>query len=208
MDRHSGVIRGRRGDKKDGAGRGNWGKATEEGEGVVTEHKEGEEVKEGEEKKEVEKKEEVVEETVEEVVEEEEVKGMTLDDYMASRKKATQRKEARATEATKKDNIERSENVKEYVLTKLTSLRDADTHTIANGKSESNNLMQFQAPEEIIDFDDRRGGRGGARGGARGGRGGDRGAPRGGRGAPRGGAQGGQRQGRNLHMSEEAFPAL
>lgn len=75
--------------KKGGAGRGNWGKPTDAEE-------EGKEVKdettlEGEAKKEEaeEKKEEVAEYKKEEVEEEEEVKGISLDEYWASKKKAT-----------------------------------------------------------------------------------------------------------------------
>jgi len=134
FDRKSGTGRGR--DlTKGGHGKGNWGDIRDEvtgqidaaniekpaTEGVVPE--EGAEPKEGAEPTPVE---EAPEEKspVKPVEEEEEVKGLTLEEYLAQKKKPTQRKEARAVEAIKKDNIEKVETSKHKVETIDSNIRN------------------------------------------------------------------------------------
>jgi hypothetical protein len=138
-----------------------------------------------------------------EVVEEEEyAKEVTLEEYLAQKKKTAFKKEARQAEALKKDNIEKVEGEKKKVETIATTIRNQDTYSIATGKNENAVLLGFQAQEDEFPDRERRGGRGG-----RGGRG-TRGGPRTG---GRGGNQGGERRrggNQQLSVNEEAFPAL
>lgn len=101
MDRQDGTGKGRRGDRKGGHGKGNWGK---EGEEANNANEENKEEKPRRERKEREPREEKKAE--EPVVEEEEV-GFTLDDYMATRNQTglLAKKEGRQVEKMDAKNI-------------------------------------------------------------------------------------------------------
>lgn len=105
MDRQDGTGRGRRGDRKAGHGKGNWGKDGEENNNEENkEERPRREPREPRERKEREPREEKKAE--EPVVEEEEV-GFTLDDYMATRNQTglLAKKEGRQAEKMDAKNI-------------------------------------------------------------------------------------------------------
>ena len=110
------------------------------------------------------------------------------------------RKEARAPEALKKENIEKVEAGKQKVETISSNIRNQETYNISTGKNENAVLLGFQGGEDYEEYPRERGSRGG-----RGGRG--RGQRTGG---ARGGQTGGQRGGRQqqMNVNEDAFPAL
>jgi plasminogen activator inhibitor 1 RNA-binding protein len=208
FDRKSGTGRGRE-LNKGGHGKGNWGDVRDEIQGQQDaatidkpttekvaeegEHKEGEEGTTAQET-------EVKPQVQEEEEEEENTKELTLEEYLAQKKKSTIKKEARKAEELKKDNIERVETGKQKVETLESKIRGNETHTIASGKSDQNTLLGFQGEEDEYPRGDRpfRGGRGGRGRGQR--TGGNRG------GQQTGGRQGGRQQ--QLSVNEEAFPAL
>ena len=204
FDRKSGTGRGREA-AKGGHGKGNWGDMRDEVAGQIdaanidkpATEATGEETKEpkaeGEEATPV--KEEVVEPERQEFVEEE-VKGLTLEEYLAQKKKPTQRKEARQSEALKKDNIEKVDIQKQKVETIDTTIRNQDTYSIATGKNENAVLLGFQGQEDEYEPRERgaRGGRGGRGRGTRGSRGGQGGERTGGRGGERTSGRGGRQQ--------------
>jgi plasminogen activator inhibitor 1 RNA-binding protein len=207
FDRKSGTGRGRE-LAKGGHGKGNWGDVRDEIQGQVdaagiekpAAEKTAEEGAEPTEKPEGTPAEEVYTSPVKEEEEEEESKELTLEEYMAQKKKSTLRKEARAPEQLKKENIEKVDAEKQKVETISSNLRNQETYSIATGKNENAVLLGFQGEEDEYPRERGfRGGRGG-RGGARGSRGGARG------GEPRQGGRGGRQQ--QLNVNEEAFPAL
>lgn len=131
--------------------------------------------------------------------EEEETKQLTLEEYLAQKKRPGFKKEARAPEALKKENIEKVETGKQKIETISSNIKNAEVHTISTGKTETAQLLGFQGEEE--EYPRERGFRGGRGGRGRGQRTGER---TGGRG-PTGGRGGRQQQ---LNVNEEAFPSL
>lgn len=226
-DRKDGTGRGR-GLPKDGHGKGNWGNIGEEAransgataeallEGSPKKATEAGETKpeeanlaEGMEKPPVEGEGTKGEEAYQDAPEEEEAKGkMTLEEYLASKKKGVNmRKEARAPEENKKGNLEQAGLNKEKVETRTNKINAGQTYNVAVTKGEDTKLLGFQGGDDYIPREGREF-REGREGGSRGGRGGR------GRGA-RGGAPTGEKReqrkqggGQNLQVNEEAFPAL
>lgn len=133
---------------------------------------------------------------------EEEVKGMTMEEYMAaksSKQAGVQlRAEARKAETVNAKNIERVEGqTKQKKTTVHIEKKEVFVGSAVN--SEARDMLAFQAPKETEE--ERPAGRGG-RGGQRGGpRGGDRGGDRGGRGGNRGRQQ-------KMMVNEASFPTL
>ncbi len=206
-DRQSGTGRGR-GLPKGGHGKGNWGdqndevkgqteapeespkKPTEEGEVPAEEVKTAEE----EEQKEEEAQEERYRDAPEEKEEEEE-KGLTFQEYLAQKKKATFKKEARKPEELKKTGIEKVEAQRDKVESINSNLRNNELYNASTAKSENANLLGFQGGDDEFVFEERRRGGRGGRGGFRGGKGPQKAAPR------RGGLQ-------TLRVDENDFPSL
>lgn len=152
MDRQDGTGRARRGDKKGGHGKGNWGKETE----VVEENK-GEERKPREERERKPRE----ERKPEPVVEEEEV-GFTLDDYIAAKQAKTQglykKPEIRNHEKIDAKNIKDLEyKHDEMATTKLVKQVD----TIAMKPNAGSDLLGFSRNEDDVEVRGARGGRGG-----------------------------------------------
>lgn len=185
-DRRSGTGRGRD-VAKGGHGKGNVGK-------VEDEIKYGEEVTPATEENKVEKtavegvdQEEVpqlegspdVKRQREEPVEEEEEKGLTLQEFLAQKKTVGIKKEARLAEQVVKANIEKVVKDSEKTQQINSQLKDRDLY--ATGRQEGADLLGFQGGDDEYYPREERSGRGGRRGG----RGGNRG------GAARGGNQGG-----------------
>ena len=198
FDRKSGTGRGKD-VRKDGHGKGNWGKKDEaEPKADDAEKKEEGEGEATEEKKEVapaEPKPETEHEIARRKIQEEEAKVKTLDDYLSSRKVAGIKAQAREAD---KINVKNIESKEELVNTRQTTIQgkltDAMTYSAGYQKTEEASLLAFQAGVEEDFGGDRPRGRGG-----RGGRGrGDR---------PEGGRKQGGRGGK-LKVNEEEFPAL
>ena len=78
-----------------------------------------------------------------EVVEEEEVKGQTLEEYLAEKKLANIKKEGRKPEESKKTNIERVEEEKDKIHTLNKNLRNAEIYNAGSALSEHNVLLGF-----------------------------------------------------------------
>jgi hypothetical protein len=79
-----------------------------------------------------------------EAPEEEESKGkLTLEEYMASKKKTTFKKEARKPEEMKKTNVEKGGEEKTKTETIATNLKNSETYNAAQTKNESSNLLGF-----------------------------------------------------------------
>ena len=101
--------------------------------------------------------------------EEEETKQLTLEEYLAQKKRPGFKKEARAPEALKKENIEKVETGKQKIETISSNIKNAEVHTISTGKTETAQLLGFQGEEEEYPrergFRGGRGGRGCHRGG-------------------------------------------
>jgi len=146
MDRQDGTGRGRRGDKKGGHGKANWGKDGE----VVEESKEEKPARERKPREEP-KPEPVVEEEV----------GFTLDDYMAAKQAKTQglavKKDVRQHEKLDAKNIKDLDyKHDEMATTKLVK----QPEVMATRPNAGANLFGFQAVEDDVDRSVR-GGRGG-----------------------------------------------
>lgn len=188
MDRQDGTGRARRGDKKGGHGKGNWGAEKPEGEVVAGEENKEEKAVERRERKPREDKpkpEPIVEEEV----------GFTLDDYMNAKQAKSQglykKQDVRQHEKLDAKNIKAFEaNHSEQATTKLVKQVD----TLATRPSAGGNLLGFQNVED--DVVEERGARGGR------GRGGDR--PR----QDRPQTQRGGRKGGKLVVDDNDFPAL
>jgi len=197
LDRQDGTGRGRRGDKKGGHGKGNWGKPVE-GETPVVE--EGKEATNGEAKPEKERRERKPreEQPKPEPVVEEEV-GFTLDDYIAAQKAKSQgllkKAEVRGKEKIDTKNIKESDIVHtEQQVTIQKNLPVGQTYATVRGSGAE--LFGFQnTKDEGEEYEAR--GKGG-----RGGRGGDR--PRNDR--PQ--TQRGGRKGGKIIVDDNEFPAL
>lgn len=147
FDRKSGTGRGKE-MAKGGHGKGNWGDIKDEIVGQLenaTTDKpttelvadEGTERKEGAPEEKTRDEEAKGESPAKEVEEEEETKGLTLEEYMAQKKKPGFKKEARQAETLKKDNIEKVDASKQKVETNPTHIRNQDTYSIATGKTET-----------------------------------------------------------------------
>lgn len=184
-DRRSGTGRGR-GVAREGHGKGNLGttedlvKRGEDVEGgsspVVKIEAEGEETT----AQQTEKVEEEVEQTRDEKpVEreeepEEETKGLTLQEYLAQKKKATIKKEARKPEESKKANLEKVERTGDRTETKQNSLKNQELYSAGTAKTENVQLLGFQGGDDDFYPRENRESKRGGRGGFRGGRGGAR----------------------------------
>lgn len=155
MDRQDGTGRGRRGDKKAGHGKANWGKdgeATEENK----ESKDDKPVRERKPREDREPREPKPEPIVEEEV------GFTLDDYMVAKQAKSQglykAKDVRQHEKLDAKNIKDLEfNHDERSTTKLIKVVD----TMATKPNAGSNLFGFQGAADDEPSRDSRGGRGG-----------------------------------------------
>ena len=79
------------------------------------------------------------------VVEEEEVKGLTLQEYLAQKKRSTLKKEARGHDEVKKNVLlEAAAGKKERIETINSTLKDQEVYNVAVGKTELSNLLSFQ----------------------------------------------------------------
>lgn len=202
MDRQDGTGRGRRGDKKGGHGKGNWGKDEENKDGAPVvegeERKERREPREPRERREPrEPREPKVEEVKPEPIVEEEV-GFTLDDYLAA-KQAKSQGLCKKNEAREHQKID-AKNIKDFDIkheeqatTRL--YRNVEVQAPTQGLGGA--LLGFQALGDAGDEFEARGARGG-----RGGRGGDR--PR----QDRPQTQRGGRKGGKIVVDDNEFPAL
>jgi len=146
MDRHDGTGRGRRGDKKGGHGKANWGK-----DGDNEESKEEKPVRERKPREEPKPEPVVVEEEV----------GFTLDDYMAAKQAKTQglykKNDVRQHEKLDAKNIKDLDyKHEEMATTKLVKVVD----TMATKPNQGNNLFGFQAAADDEPVRSTRGGRG------------------------------------------------
>jgi plasminogen activator inhibitor 1 RNA-binding protein len=199
-DRRPGTGRGR-GARKDGHGKGNWGKAGEEvkaaeGETPTTwgETTEGEATEKPEK---VEKKPEPEPETEYDIqkrkIREEEDKVKTLDDYKSSKKFAGIKATGREADKFNEKNVAEDGNAQDdRRIGKQSNVLIYNVGQLKSGEAE---LLGFQAGGDDEFDEPRRGGRGG-----RGGRGrGDR--------APADGARRGGRGGK-LKVTEQDFPSL
>jgi hypothetical protein len=128
---------------KGGHGKGNWGTVDDDikqAEGILPPS--GEEVKEeGEEKP---KKEEgtKAEEVFADAKEEEEEKGLTLEEYFASKKTAGYKKEARKPEELKKTNIEKGQE-KQKIETITSKISQQEVYNASTAQSKENALLGF-----------------------------------------------------------------
>lgn len=198
----------RRGDRKNGHGRGGMGNRRqpekEEVEGetpAATENAETTPAAEEEKKEETPAPvEEEVKEEAKPQEEEEEETGITLDDFLANRKTANIKNKVRETEKINQKNIEENKDVKYHQSTIADNLQDKDTY--GTKPDVNSHLFGFQGEEDFVEAPARggRGGRGGrgARGGARGGRNDRPDTNRGGR----------RRGGNKLVVDDNAFPTL
>lgn len=197
-DRRSGTGRGR-GQKKEGHGKGNWGKDDDvkkdepTAEGAEGEEKKDEEAKPVEEKK-PEPKEETEYDKEKRRIREEEEKVKTLDDYLATRKTAGLKAQMREVEKFAEKNVTEGGNLQDARVTSKKS--NVLLYNAGQGKTQETELLGFQAGADDDFEDDRRGGRGG-RGRGRGNRGGDR--QEAGRKGPRGG---------KMKFGDDDFPTL
>lgn len=159
MDRKDGTGQARRGDKKGGHGKGNWGK---DGEGVYKKKGAEEETKE-EAPAEVEEEKEDKTQYVEEVI------GYSLDDFLKDKTQTAGKKEARqGAKISAKVEAVKDEKVHQSTILKNQYQKGA----IAKTTGQNGALLGFQAEEydaERGDRGDRRGGRGGAADAGRGG---------------------------------------
>lgn len=193
--------RGDRGDYRGGRGRGRYGDRADRGDrGDRRRHYDD---REGDE---------------EPVVEEEEEKGMTMEDYMKQREEKKvnipKKLEGRKAEQIKGKNLEKADNTKEFALTIDSKLQDKDTYNVGAVRTKEQELLGFSGAPGDDDYPSEerrgRGGRGGRRGGRGGrGRGGDdyHRRDREGGDYPRRGGRGGHSKQLD-HMGEEEFPAL
>ena len=182
MDKRDGTGRGRRGDRKEGQGKGGWGgkkpdmKAEEEEKGAPEE--------------------ETKEAAQPEPEEEEEEVGFTLDDYFAQKqakaKGLIEMKEARKHEKIAEKTQSRGGD-KERVQAGQTGLTGRETYSVRPDANAA--LLGFQTRDDD-DFESR------GRGGGRGGRGGRDQGPR----EQRQG--GGRRRGGKLAVNDDDFPTL
>ena len=60
---------------------------------------------------------------------------MTLEDYLASKKTSTLRKEARKPEEVKKANIEKATENKQKQSTQTSQIKNQETYNVATGQS-------------------------------------------------------------------------
>lgn len=190
-DRRPGTGRGR-GARKEGHGKGNWGKAGEE-----SKAEEGAAPAEGEQPEKEEKKVEPEPESEYDIkkrqIREEEEKVKTLEDYQRSRKVAGIKAQMREADKFNEKNVKEDGNAQDDRKTTIDS--NLLVYNAGQNRNEHASLLAFQAAGDE-EFEERRGGRGG-RGGR--GRGGDR--------APADGARRGGRGGK-LKMNDNEFPSL
>jgi hypothetical protein len=143
----------------------------------------------------------------EEDKEEEEAKGkLTLQEYLAQKKRVNIKKETRQHEEMKKANVEQVDSKGgDRVEMKVNSLRQQELYTASTAVSETAQLLGFQGGEDeyTTEFRGGRGGRGGRGRGGRGSRGGFKGERSD---APYQGGNRGSKQ--SLRVDEQAFPTL
>lgn len=145
-------------------------------------------------------------------VEEEEVKGLTLEEFKAQQKAKQmnlKKAETRKHEEIKAKNVEAVDASKEKVASIASNMNNNAFYNAGSAKTENADLLGFQAGgDDYQDFGGERRGRGG-----RGGRGGFRGNDRGNFGGQdrdnfRGRDNRGARGGKKLNFNENAFPSL
>jgi len=200
MDKKSGTGRGKRDERKDGHGKGNWGTdkaVAEDGKKIVDEEEKKDDVTE-------EKKEEAkpidIEEKVEEVLEVQEV-GITLDDFLAQKQASSKgllsaQAAGRSHGKQTTKGIEVSEAEKRRITTIDSKLTGKDVYAVTRG--DGADFLGFSSKDE----DDFTTGRPAA-----GGRGDRERRERGPR-QPRGGKGRGGRNGGKIQIDDESFPAL
>jgi len=186
MDRQDGTGRGRRGDRKGGHGKGNWGKEDKE-----AKKDDGAEESKEEKKPRREREEKKVEEP--QPVEEEEEEGFTLDDFMAAKQAKSQglavKKEARAHEKGEMKNVKDLDyKHDEMATTKIYKKAD----TVTTSKFTGGELLGFQGQVDAGDEFESRGKRGG----------------RGGQGPRPDRQEGGQRRRKGKIVNDDDFPTL
>lgn len=135
----------------------------------------------------------------EEPEEEEEKGGVTLQEYLASKKTVGLKKEARKAEEVKKTGIEKVEKNTDRVETITSNLKNSELYSVA--KSQGADLMNFQGGDDEFYPREERSTRGGNR---RGGRGGFRG----GRGGQANQGPRPNRGGQTLRVDDSDFPTL
>jgi plasminogen activator inhibitor 1 RNA-binding protein len=195
-DRRPGTGRGR-GARKDGHGKGNWGKAGDEEAKVADGETPAAEGEATEKPEKAEKKAEAEPESEYDIqkrkIREEEEKVKTLDDYKSSKKFAGIKAAGREADKFNEKNVAEDGNAQDD--RRIGKQSNVLIYNVGQLKSDEAELLGFQAGGDDDAEEPRRGGRGG-----RGGRGrGDR--------APADGARRGGRGGK-LKVTEQDFPSL
>lgn len=187
MDRQSGTGRGRRENKRDGHGKGNWGQKED-----VQYKKKGEEppAEEGKKEDPAPSKEEEKEKEEDKVVIKTEIIGVSMDDFLGG-KNRREKKEGRQAEGIKGAKVAAFNEEKQKQSTVLQHQYLKGNTVNKRAEVEDGLKIGFQDNYDFVE--DKRGGRGGR-----------------GRGGKQDNAQrGGRRQGRqSLKKTEEDFPSL